>query len=94
MVHFLYILFSPSKNTHYIGETYNLNERLAKHDNHQYKGSFTKIANDWELVLHLKCHSKDDAIYLEKFIKRMKSKKFILKIIDNPNILTDILNKK
>ncbi|MFT6836483.1 MAG: putative endonuclease, partial [Sediminicola sp.] len=38
--------------------------------------------------------SKDDALYLERFIKRMKSRIFIQKIIDNPHILMDILNKK
>ena len=42
----------------------------------------------------MKFDHKEDAQYLEKFIKRMKSKKFILKIIENPIILDDILSKK
>lgn len=46
------------------------------------------------IVFSKELESKDDAIYLERFIKRMKSKTFIFKIIDNPNILDDILSKK
>ena len=38
---------------------------------------FTKIANDWEVKLLLNCDNKENAKYLEAFIKRMKSKKFI-----------------
>tara|TARA_R100001369_G_C3287289_1_gene163226 strand:+ start:116 stop:253 length:138 start_codon:yes stop_codon:yes gene_type:complete len=45
-------------------------------------------------VLQTETLSKEDAIFLEKFIKRMKSKKFIRKIVDNPGILKDILEKK
>ena len=40
------------------------------------------------------CDNKEDAIYLEKFIKKMKSRVFIEKIIDNPEIVKDILLKK
>ncbi|MEN9337288.1 MAG: hypothetical protein RLZZ500_2275, partial [Bacteroidota bacterium] len=34
-----------------------------------------------------------DALFLERFIKKMKSKVFIEKVIQNPEILTDILAK-
>ena len=64
MEHFLYILFSQTNSTYYIGETHNLNERLLKHNNHHYTGNFTRIANDWGVVLDFKCKSKDEAIYL------------------------------
>jgi len=90
-MHFLYIIYSPSKNTYYVGETYNIDERLIKHREHSYSGSFTKIANDWITVLNHECSSKNDALFLETFIKRMKSKKFIIKVVENPTILTDIL---
>ena len=65
-----------------------------KHNNHSYSGSFSKIANDWELCLKLDFDKKSDAVYLEKFIKRMKSKIFIQQIVSNPDILIDILSKK
>ncbi len=94
MEHFLYIIYSPSKNTYYVGETHNLEERLQKHKTHSYDGSFTKMADDWKVALNYPCNSKEDAVYLERSIKRMKSKKFIIKIIADQSILLDILRRR
>ncbi|MEO6346513.1 MAG: GIY-YIG nuclease family protein [Aquaticitalea sp.] len=95
MAHYLYILFSKLKKTFYVGESHDVIERLEKHNSHAYNPkSFTKITSDWEIALNYKCRTKEDALYLEKFIKRMKSKKFILRMLENPDILSDILNKK
>jgi len=91
-MHYLYIIYSPSKETYYVGETHDVFERLNKHNNHSYKGSYTRIANDWVMALNFECSSKNDALFLENFIKRMKSRKFIAKVIENPFILTDILH--
>jgi putative endonuclease len=93
-MHYLYILFSESSQKFYIGETNNIDERILKHRNHYYSNSFTKIANDWKVVLSFICNDKEEAVYLENFIKRMKSKTFNNKIIANPSILKDILLKK
>ena len=92
-MHYLYILHSKTVNTFYVGESHDLNERLLKHNQHIYDGSFTKIASDWETVLTFECVSKNQAVSLEKFIKKMKSKVFIQKLITNPEILNDIINK-
>jgi putative endonuclease len=94
MAHFLYILYSNSTAKYYLGETHNIEERIMKHNQHSYSNSFTKIANDWQLVLAFECVNRTNALYLENFIKRMKSKVFIEKIISNSEILTDILSKK
>jgi len=93
-MHYLYIIFSDSLNKYYVGETHNLEERLFKHNNHSYKGAFSNITEDWRIVFSKKCDSKKEALFLEAFIKRMKSKKFIQKVIHNPSILDDILNQK
>ena len=94
MSHFIYILFSEKINRYYIGETHDTDGRLLKHNQNYYENSFTKAANDWKIVLKFECENRDESLFLEKFIKRMKSKKFIQKIISNPSILTDILDKK
>ncbi len=93
-MHYLYIIYSPSKEKYYVGETDDVVERLNKHNNHSYKGSYTKIANDWTVVLNFECSSRNEALFLESFIKRMKSKKFIAKVIQSPLILTDILQNR
>ncbi|MBF4506643.1 GIY-YIG nuclease family protein [Flavobacterium sp. JLP] len=93
-MHYLYILYSDSTQKFYIGETNNIEERISKHQNHFYSNSFTKIANDWKVVLTFICNNKEETIYLENFIKRMKSKIFNTKLIADPSILKDILSKR
>ncbi|CAN0583020.1 unnamed protein product [Ectocarpus sp. 12 AP-2014] len=89
-MHYLYIIYSKSINRYYVGESPDIIRRLDQHNTHYFK----KAADDWKIVVAMKLNSKSDAIYLEKFIKRMKSKTFIQKIIKNNDILEDILNKK
>ena len=93
MDHFLYILYSNTSAKYYVGETHDVQQRIFSHNHHSYTNSFSKIANDWTLVLSLPCENRKDALQLERFIKKMKSKVFIEKIIQNPEILTDILSK-
>ena len=93
MDHFLYILYSNTSAKYYVGETHDVQQRIFSHNHHSYTNSFSKIANDWTLVLSFACVSRNDALKLERFIKKMKSKVFIEKIIQNPEILTDILSK-
>ncbi len=92
-MHFLYIIYSIKLNTFYVGESLNVNNRLQQHNQHYFKRNFTKSTDDWILKLSYKCKSKKEALFLEKFIKRMKSKIFIEKIIGNPEILKNILVK-
>ena len=93
-MHYLYIIHSKSIDKYYVGESPDVINRLDQHNSHYFKKGFTNSAEDWEIVLSIKCESRTDAVYLEKFIKRMKSKKFIQKIIQKPVILDDILKKK
>ena len=92
-MHFLYIIHSKSVNKYYVGETTNVENRLILHKEGRFRRAFTKIAKDWEIVLKFECADRSEALFLESFIKRMKSKKFIEKIIDTPKILAEILSK-
>jgi putative endonuclease len=92
-MHYLYIIYSSKVNKFYVGETDDVELRLLKHNNHSYQGSFTKIADDWEAVMLFECFTRNQSLLLEKFIKSMKSKIFIQKIIENPKILEDIISK-
>ena len=59
-----------------------------------YPDSFTCKGIPWELKLSYSCEESETAYRLEKFIKRMKSRKFIVKIIDDKTILDDICQNK
>lgn len=93
-MHYLYIIYSRKADRYYIGETTDVHQRLIKHNQHYFSGSFTNIAEDWELKLSYEIKEREEALYLEKFIKRMKSRKFIEKIINYPEVLKDILDNQ
>jgi len=93
-MHYFYILHSATLERYYVGETSNISIRLDLHNRHHFKKAFTNSASDWGLVLKRECNNKDEALYLERFVKRMKSKKFTEKTIKNSKILDDILSRK
>ena len=82
-MHFLYILYSPTINKYYVGETKDLDQRLIEHRTRFFKGSFTSQTNDWELRLSLLFENINQARKAEFFIKRMNSKVFIEKLIED-----------
>ncbi|MBK7964877.1 MAG: GIY-YIG nuclease family protein [Bacteroidetes bacterium] len=73
-MHFLYILYSPTINKYYVGETKDLDQRLIEHRTRFFKGSYTSQTNDWELKLSLLFENINQARWAEAFIKRMNSK--------------------
>lgn len=76
----LYILFSPSRDSYYIGHTGDtLDERLRRH-NSNHKG-FTGKAGDWQIVYTEEFLTKEAAYAREREIKSWKSKKRIAALI-------------
>ncbi len=52
-MHFLYILYSEKFDLFYVGQTHDMAQRVERHNNHIYKGAFTKIDENWKSVLEL-----------------------------------------
>ena len=86
-MHYLYIIYSRDVDKYYVGETAQVSQRLQAHNKGFYSGSYTKIARDWELKLSVSFDTRESALSAERFIKRMKSRKFIEKVIANPDII-------
>jgi putative endonuclease len=82
-MHYLYIIYSYSANKYYVGETVDVSERLQQHKSGYYAGSYTKQAIDWELKLVLEFDNISQARKAEAFIKRMNSRKFTEKLIED-----------
>ena len=81
----VYILLSAKLDRYYIGQTIDLAERLDLHKTKIFKNSFTAKSDDWILVFSLECESRDEALFIEKYIKKMKSRKFIENLINKPD---------
>ncbi len=80
-----YILFSSSINRYYSGiTTDDVDSRLLKHNTSHYGSHYTTAAHDWELRMQIHCDSYSMARKMELYVKRMKSRKFIEKIIEDP----------
>jgi len=86
-MHYLYVIYSERLHRYYVGETPNVEIRLAQHNNHYFKTNYTKSADDWKVLIKYECRSRQVALSLERFIKKMKSRAFIEKIVTNPKIL-------
>ncbi|WP_431311597.1 GIY-YIG nuclease family protein [Pedobacter flavus] len=92
MLFYIYILHSNKSDKFYIGYTSNIHLRVFQH-NFGAKLSYTHKHRPWKLKALFCCgNSKSDAITIENFIKKQKSKTFIKKIIDH-EILTTVFPK-
>ena len=75
--HYVYILHSERIEKFYIGETFNVEERLERHNAGYYEDKWSVIGRPWQVFLKIECESKSQALALEKHIKRMKSRAYI-----------------
>ena len=91
MNYFCYILYSPSINKYYIGETEDLESRLELHNNGYFDKSYTTKAKDWKLFYSIYCESRSQARKIEKHIKNMKSRKYIENLKKHPNISKNLM---
>ncbi|MCC6683596.1 MAG: GIY-YIG nuclease family protein [Bacteroidia bacterium] len=79
---YIYILFSKTANRHYIGHSENPSERIIQHNTNSTE-KYTGKYDDWEMVALFEVgKTRAEAMEIEKFIKKQKSKKLLLKLID------------
>ena len=93
-MYFVSIIYSVKLDNFYVGTTDDVQRRFQVHNSITYLFFYNVKGVPWNLVLNYVCDKSETAYKLEKFIKRMKSRKFIFKIIEDSAILDDIcLNK-
>jgi putative endonuclease len=76
MSHFLYILYSDSRNRYYIGQTDNVESRLQYH-NSGYVLS-TKYGRPWKLVFSKSFADRSSAMKEETRLKNAKNRNYLL----------------
>jgi putative endonuclease len=83
MSHFVYILYSPSHDRFYIGETSDVQIRLSFH-NQLNQGGYTSKFRPWDLMLQMEVPNYSTARRIERYIKRQKNRRCIRALIDDP----------
>jgi putative endonuclease len=91
-MHYVYILHSEKLNRFYIGYTSDISTRLEFHKNADYH-KFTYNADDWKLMFSFECETKLQALAIEKHIKQMKSKIYILNLMKYPEMISSLKGK-
>ena len=84
MAYFVYILYSPSKDQYYVGQTNDLSKRLARH-NAGYE-RFTKSRKPWELEHSEGFETRAEAMIKERKLKNLKSQEKIKSYIDKKGV--------
>jgi putative endonuclease len=84
MIYSVYILYSKSKDKYYIGYSQNAQERLLEHNAGATLS--TRPGIPWILVYIEECADKSAAIKRENSIKKMKSRKYIERLIAKSKI--------
>ena len=91
-MYFIYILFSASADKYYVGYTNEIDGRLRKHNSQEDFNTYTKKYRPWKIAALFSCGVlKSDAIEIERFIKKQKSRQLIEKLIDPCFIPSGIL---
>ncbi len=79
---YIYILYSPSSDKYYVGYSNDYQRRLIEHNTTE-RITYTSKHRPWFLKAAFECLSESEAMKIEKFIKKQKSRKFI-ETICNP----------
>jgi len=90
MLFFVYVIKNDSNGKIYIGQTDNIDKRIARHNNKflNKKSSYTfKNADSgvWKLIYSEKFPTRKEAVIREKQLKSSRGRSFIKSIIERNN---------
>ncbi len=89
-MYYIYILYSPSFDKYYVGYTQDYNQRLVTH-NTTDKNTFTSKYRPWRIETVFGAGEDEaKAIHLERFIKKQKSRKLLLHLIDGKELKNEL----
>ena len=90
-MYYIYILHSKLSDKYYVGYTNNLTKRVIDHNTNP-RNTYTSKHRPWILVASMKVgEDRAFAMKIEKFIKKQKSKKFIKKLISQPDLIPQLV---
>jgi putative endonuclease len=80
MKFFLYILISEKDGSLYIGQTQDVQKRLARHNAGRNK--YISRKKPWKLLFAKEVDSRSEAVKLESYLKSVKKREAIFKWIE------------
>jgi putative endonuclease len=93
---YIYIVESESSDRYYVGHTNDTERRLREHNTTEELKYTTKY-RPWKIVFSFEVSDdRGEAIKMERFIKKQKSRLFIEKLIeskDNPQYIKELIRK-
>jgi putative endonuclease len=90
----LYILRSISTGLFYVGTTEDVETRLLQHNSPETNPSrWTRRRGPWELAYRKEFTEKRAALHAELYVKKMKSRKFLEKLISGEYSLSGFGSK-
>ena len=79
---YIYILYSSEHDLHYVGHTQDAESRLHQHNYGDFN-TYTSKFRPWKIAALFEVGTtRKDAVRLEIYIKRQKSRNLILKLTD------------
>jgi putative endonuclease len=85
---YIYIIYSNTAEKFYVGHSENPWDRLVQHNENE-GDKYTGKYQNWELkAVFQVSENRGEALLIEKFIKKQKSKKLLLKLIE-PEFIPD-----
>ena len=86
---YIYFLYSTSSDNYYIGHSNDTERRLLEHNSSDFN-TYTKKHRPWVLAYSFAVSpDRGDALKIERFIKKQKSRKLIQAIISEKKTLVD-----
>ena len=90
---YIYILYSESADKYYIGHTSDPMRRLVEH-NEDIKNSLTSRYRPWIMKRYfIVSESRSEARQIETYLKRLKSRVYIERMINSPEEFESIIKK-
>jgi putative endonuclease len=80
MKFFVYILYSPTLDRYYVGQTQDLEERLGRHNSGRNKS--TKGGIPWTMVHFQEFSSRNEAMERERKVKNIGSRRYLEQLKD------------
>jgi len=91
-MYYLYILYSVSIDQYYTGHTNDVDDRVTRHN--EGKSRSTRRGIPWELKFRIGFETRSEAMKAEKWIKKMKSRDLIKRILNDEIDLKKVMNIK